>query len=76
MMVEDIYSCGNSCVLSNPKGPATNGPCHCLDGLAMIERYRVGLALLTYRDALRGKAKPQCVVCKDEIENLICEKCQ
>ena len=45
-------SCGHSCVLAKPRGMATNGPCHCLDGLTLDQRVRVREAL----EALRKMA--------------------
>lgn len=42
-------SCGHSCALAKPRGMATNGPCHCLDGLDAIQRLRVREALLILR---------------------------
>jgi len=42
-------SCGHSCVVARPTGMATNGPCHCLDGLPRDKRTRVQHALVYYQ---------------------------
>lgn len=42
-------SCGHSCALAKPRGMATNGPCHCLDGLTLDQRVRVREALSILR---------------------------
>jgi len=53
-------SCGHSCALAKPRGMATNGPCHCLDGLTLDQRVRVreALALLRKLAGLGPKARP------------------
>ncbi len=46
-------SCGNSCVIARPKGMATNGPCHCLDGLSPSDRVRIRAAFVFYRERIK-----------------------
>ncbi len=47
-----LVSCGNGCVIAKSSGGmATNGGCHCLEGLSASDRLNAMRALATYREA-------------------------
>lgn len=49
---EDLadMACGHSCMIASPRGMATNGGCHCLEGVVDHElRRKIHRALQRYR---------------------------
>ena len=63
MKTED--ACGHGCWLGEPIGMATNGGCHCLEGLERENRLRVQRVLRAQsaeNEQLRGERDEACAV--------------